>query len=79
MSWFECTNINAVLGEEFDELLSKLGIREAFVRGEYNCKICGQAVTTDNVLLIFPVPHEEVGFVCRKPECIIEYSVSTRD
>ena len=69
--------VSAVLGEEFNQLIDQLGIREEFADGKYRCKNCQQSISWDNVLLIFPLPKREVGFLCRNPECVVEYAVAS--
>ena len=69
--------VSAVLGEDFDQLLSRLGIRSEFEAGNYKCQNCQQSITVNNVLLVFPIPEREVGFLCRNPECVVEYAVAT--
>lgn len=73
------TQIDAILGEEFEQLLDRLGAREEFEAGKYRCHICGGKVEVNNVLLVFPLSENEVGFVCRKPECIIRYKSNLRE
>lgn len=65
--------IDAILGEEFGRLLERLGVKEEFEAGTYHCHICGDQVRANNVLLVLPLSENEVGFICRKPECIIKY------
>lgn len=69
--------VSAVLDEEFEELLDRLQIREEFEAGKYQCRHCHQPMDRANVLVIFPLPQREVGFVCRNPECVVEYAVAT--
>jgi hypothetical protein len=76
MSIYKRTRINAVLGEEFDKLLETLGVKEDFEAGKYCCNVCKDKVTADNVLLIFPLSENEVGFICNKPKCITEYKLT---
>lgn len=73
MSAQKNVEIDAILGEEFDRLLERLEVKEEFEAGTYHCHICGDQVRADNVLLVLPLSENEVGFICRKPECIIKY------
>ena len=68
--------IDAILGEEFYKLLDKLGIREDFEAGKYSCHICGDQVGIKNVLIVYPLSENDVGFVCRKPECVAQYQLN---
>ena len=68
--------VNAVLGEEFDQIIDQLDIRPAFEAGEYQCQHCHETITKDNVLLIFPLSGREVGFLCQNKECVVEYAVA---
>ena len=61
------TQIDAILGEEFYKLLDRLGVKEDFESGRYRCQICDDQVGVNNVLIVFPLSENEVGFVCRKP------------
>lgn len=79
MSLPKKTQINAILGEEFDKLLDRLGAREEFEAGKYRCHICGDQIGVGNVLLVFPLSENEVGFVCRKLECIAKYKLNLRE
>ena len=65
--------VNAILGEEFDELLEKLGVLEEFKVGKYRCNCCGEVLTKENVLIVFPLSDSDVGFVCKKPGCVVKY------
>ncbi len=73
MSSQKKVEINAILGEEFDRLLDRLGVRGEFEAGTYHCHICGDQVRANNVLLVLPLSENEVGFVCKKPGCIMSY------
>ncbi len=68
--------IDAILGEEFYKLLDKLGVREGFEAGNYHCHICGDKIEVKNVLIVFPLCENDVGFICRKPECITRYKLN---
>lgn len=70
------THIDAILGEEFYKLLGRLGVKEDFESGRYRCQICGDQVDVNNILIVFPLSENEVGFVCRKPKCLAEYKLS---
>lgn len=76
MRLLKSKELNAVLGEEFIALLDKLGVKAEFEAGKYNCQICGEQVGSDNVLLLLPLSDNELGFVCRKPDCIIKYKLA---
>lgn len=65
--------VNAILGEEFDKLLEKLGVLEEFEAGKYRCVCCGELLTRENVLIVFPLSESNIGFVCEKPECVAKY------
>ena len=65
----QTTAVRAFLNEEFDSLLEVLEIRQDFRDGKYLCASCGEAVTYDNMMMIFPLPDQTVGFLCSKMEC----------
>jgi len=70
------TEINAILGEDFDKLLERLGVWQDFNDGKYRCQFCGEQVGTKNVLIIFPLSDNEIGFICKKAECLTKYKLS---
>ena len=71
------TEVNAVLSEEFDQLLEALEIREQFESGAFNCANCQDPITHDNVIVVFPLPGRQVGFLCAKIGCRLEHSVAS--
>jgi len=73
------TEINAILGEEFDKLLETLGVLEEFEAGKYKCIFCGDQLHRENVLLIFPLSESNIGFVCKKPECVAKYKSGEKE
>lgn len=73
----KATEVNAVLSEEFDQLLKVLDVHEQFESGEFRCVDCQEIITRDNVMMIFPLPERRVGFVCTKPGCGVEYAVAS--
>ena len=77
MPRMKTTEINAVLSEEFDQLLEALEIRDQFEGGVYPCENCRGPIAPDNVMMIFPLPERRVGFLCTKPECGLEYAVAS--
>ena len=69
--------VNAVLSEEFDQLLEALEIREQFESGAFKCANCQDPITHDNVIVVFPLPERQVGFLCAKTGCRLEHSVAS--
>ena len=67
------TEVSAILGEEFYDLIDALGVREAFDLGKCLCDNCAEAVGQSNVLLVFPKNGSQVAFLCDKPTCILSY------
>ena len=67
------TEVNAVLGEEFDRLLGTLGVLEEFQKGKYKCVCCGEVLHRESVLILFPVSESDIGFVCKKSGCVAKY------
>lgn len=76
MSLKKRTQVNAILGEEFEKLLETLGVKEDFEAGKYRCQVCKDKITAENVLLIFPLSENKVGFICNKPKCAAEYKLT---
>ena len=68
------TEVSAILGEEFFELIDLLGVREDFDSGRCLCDTCHVSVDSTNVLLVFPKGGNKVAFLCTKSECIASYS-----
>ena len=77
MPKMKTTEINAVLSEEFDQLLEVLEIRDQFESGAFHCENCRGPISPDTVMMIFPLPERRVGFLCTKPECRVEYAVAS--
>ena len=77
MAKVKTTEVNAVLSEEFDRLLEVLEIREQFERGAFSCQSCQEPITHDNVIMVFPLPDREVGFLCDKAGCVFEYPIAS--
>ena len=71
--------MSAILGEEFDRLLHKLGIAEDVKLGKYKCHVCGEQINLENALLIFPLLNDKVGFVCDRPLCLRKYKMSLEE
>ena len=67
------TEVSAVLGEEFYDLIDALGVKEAFDLGECLCDNCAEAVSPSNVSLVFPKNGSQVAFLCDKPMCMLSY------
>lgn len=67
------TEINAILSEDFDELLGSLGVWEEFEAGKYRCVSCGDQLTRETVLIVLPLSETDIGFVCKKPECAAKH------
>lgn len=66
--------IDAVLDEQLDELLARLGIQEDFYAAKYKCKICNEIITKENLKLIFP-DRSRISFLCDKPACMLKYAL----
>jgi len=73
MTTLKRTEINAILGEEFDKLLERLGVLEEFEAGKYRCVCCSEQVGREDVLVVFPLSESNIGFVCKKPGCVAKY------
>lgn len=71
--------IDAILGDDFNKLLDKLGVKEGFESGQYRCHVCGDQVGVSTVRIVFPLSEDEIGFVCQKSNCIAEYKLIARD
>ena len=73
------TEINAILSEDFDELLAKLGALQEFEAGICACVVCGDRLSRQNVRIVFPASENSVGFVCDRPECVAKYRSGERE
>ena len=65
----QTTAVKAFLDEELDSLLEVLEIRQDFRDEKCLCASCREVVTYDNIMMIFPLPDQTVGFLCSKMEC----------
>jgi hypothetical protein len=77
MRKMKTTEINAVLSEDFDQLLEVLEIRDQFESGAFHCENCRGPISPDTVMMIFPLPERQVGFLCTKAGCRFEYAVAS--
>lgn len=68
-------NVDAILSEDVTRLINELGLRDKFERGECHCYICNDVVTCENLKLVFPMENHEVGFLCNKPQCFVEFAL----
>ena len=68
--------VDAVLSEDIVELIKELGIYKEFEQGEYHCYICGDIINYENLRIIFPLEDNEVGFVCGKPGCFVDFALT---
>ena len=74
MTTIRRTEVSAVLSEDFAGLLDTLGIRADFDRGLCTCDQCHDVVGPANVLLVFPKAGYRVGFLCKKPVCMEQFT-----
>lgn len=66
--------IDAILDEEVDTLLDRLGIKEQFNAGGFRCSVCGRVITHENLKLIMPSgTHFE--FLCGNPLCVVRFAL----
>ena len=66
--------IDAVLDDDLEELLINLNIKDAIEVGEYQCHICEDAITLDNIGMIIP-QKDEIQIICEKPSCMLEFAI----
>lgn len=71
--------IDAVLSEDVSSLINELGIREQFEQGDYNCHICNDVMHDENLKLIFPTENRDIGFVCSKPKCFVDFVLASEE
>lgn len=55
--------------EDLLPTLEKLGVKDAFLREEIRCAICGTVLTTNNLGSLYQ-EKDEVKMVCNKEECL---------
>ena len=67
--------IDAVNSKDLTRILESLEIRDGFDNGKYKCAICGDVIGYENVRLIFPLPERVVGFICKQPPCMLEFTL----
>jgi hypothetical protein len=63
------TPLHAVHDDDLDSVLTALGLRGPFAKGELHCKFCGAVITWDNLHSFFP-DSGDIKLVCDRPECI---------
>ena len=61
--------INAVQERDLEALLQKVGLKDAFLNKQINCKFCGQIVDINNIYSVLP-ESGTFNIICDKPECI---------
>jgi len=67
--------IDAVNSRDLTGILEALEIINDFNTGKYKCAICGDVIGYENVRLIFPMPERVVGFICKQPPCMLEFTL----
>ena len=65
--------VDAVLEEDLDTLLERLGITDKFNAGGFNCQVCERPITPRNLKLIIPSGNT-IRFLCDKPSCIVAFA-----
>ena len=66
--------IDAILDEEVDTFLDRLGIKKEFDAGDFRCSVCGRIITRENLKLIIP-SETHFEFVCDNPVCMIRFTL----
>jgi len=61
--------VNAVHEKDLEALLEKIGLKDAFISKQINCKFCKQIVDINNIYSVLP-ESGTFNIVCDKPVCI---------
>lgn len=68
--------MKAIIDEQLDEVLEKLGIWEDFCKGNLICSKCKRTIDVNNLGLFIPHKGKEgskvFDFYCNDPDCINE-------
>ncbi len=66
--------MKAVIDENLEEVLTKLGIWEDICENRVQCARCGQIIDTDNIGVFIPRRKDDgkrhLDFYCNQPDCI---------
>ena len=61
--------VKAVYEDDFQQFLKQIGILDEVTKGSIKCKFCGEPVSLDNIVSVFP-EGGTIKVVCDKPQCI---------
>ena len=66
--------MKAIIDEQLEEVLSKLGVWEIFCNGAIRCSKCNRVIDINNVGLFIPrrvnSGERKLVFYCNDPDCI---------
>lgn len=66
--------MKAIIDEQLEEILTKLGVWEDFCKGTIMCSRCKRVIDINNIGLFIPQPREDgkrrLVFYCNDPDCI---------
>ena len=62
-------SLSAVLDEDLEGVLAKMGLLEDLEQAKILCSECGIQLTLSNVQFILPLPDGGSQFVCDSVEC----------
>jgi hypothetical protein len=71
----DIVNVDAILTEDIKKLLEELNLRKDFEAGKCRCLVCNDIVDYKNLKLVFPMENRQVGFLCNKPQCFVEFTL----
>ncbi len=60
--------IKAVHDSDLEKFLAKLGLLNKIKEGKIRCSICGDVITLDNFLCIYP-EEGQIRVCCNKRDC----------
>lgn len=66
--------VNSVLDRDMERFLTGIGELERVRSGGVSCKICGTAITVDNVQFVIP-DRLTVTYVCQQPSCALTFAI----
>lgn len=62
------STLNTVHDDDFVQLLENVGLLKNVEGGNVRCKFCGDTVTVDSILTVFP-DSGTIHVTCSKPSC----------
>ena len=66
--------MKAIIDEQLEEILTRLGVWEEFCKGTITCSKCKRVIDINNLGIFIPQRgedgHRQLVFYCNDPDCI---------